>query len=535
MGTTRIRSRILQYFSKDLLRDLYKICRSSVISDNNLKVEAMIETMRNHGLEFDELGPGTNRLAILIENYVFKIALDKWGIRDNLNEFTMSQELQPYVVKTYETNELISVCEYVTVISREEFEERKEEIRRILAVLAESYLLGDVGTVGKNFCNWGYRDNGELVILDFAYIFRVKNDQLLCSKDQAILEYDENFHSLRCPVCSRKYTFMDIRRRISMEEEEHENMIAKELAYKLTKPVQEFSDGYKDDEPTSSLYKKNSTSKSSEEVIDMKYHSDEEYISKEEQEKSYLEALALVTGQASPTETEEQTMIDEVPVDKNVNTNVLEIHKETPTDRTTIRVFRQGNNPSNTEEAMADVVETVQEAVEEVSAVESMVADEEDIIDEMIAEIRQNNPDAAIEMETEETTMVASDGTVTEETTIGITAYDDVEEIDEDQIIEVELEEPHGEIYRESNTVIEQGEDNSVVIENTVHLTDNITIENKVKIQGDDEFAESLRRELLQQQEEEEANRIEELAAPYEHLEEEIETRKGKGGRKGWE
>ena len=176
----------------------------------------MLELLNKHNVDYVELGPGTNRLAVLIDNYVFKIALDKWGMRDNLNEFTVSQELQPYVVKTYETNELISVCEYVTLISREEFEEQKDVIRSILSILAESYLLGDVGTVSKNFCNWGYRDNGELVILDFAYIYRVQGDELLCSKDQSILEYDENFHNLRCPTCGKKYTFMDVRRKITM-------------------------------------------------------------------------------------------------------------------------------------------------------------------------------------------------------------------------------------------------------------------------------------------------------------------------------
>jgi len=116
-----IKSRILEHFKKQLLIDLYDVCKSVKISDNNQKTDMMIEVLNKHGLDYVELGPGTNRFAILIDNYVFKIALDKWGIQDNLNEFTMSDELQPYVIKVYETNELILACEYITVISKEEF------------------------------------------------------------------------------------------------------------------------------------------------------------------------------------------------------------------------------------------------------------------------------------------------------------------------------------------------------------------------------------------------------------------------------
>ena len=60
------------------------------------------------------LGAGTNRYSMLKDNYVFKFALDHYGFDDDNNtEFNKSMELQPYVTKTYETNGLISVAEYV--------------------------------------------------------------------------------------------------------------------------------------------------------------------------------------------------------------------------------------------------------------------------------------------------------------------------------------------------------------------------------------------------------------------------------------
>ena len=241
-----IRSRILEFLPKDLIVELNSICRDVTIPDNNTKVNRMVAALDKYDVDYSELGPGTNRFAILIDGYVFKIAMDKAGIRDNLAEFSLSQELQPFVIKVYECNGLIITTEYVTVISKEEFNNSKEEIRHILSYLSEGYLLGDVGSINKNYMNWGYRDDGSLIILDFAYIYRVLGEEMLCNgvnKDgticEAILEYDENFDKLICPNCRKKYTFHDIRRRISKEYESKELETIKQIAIKVDKPIQE--------------------------------------------------------------------------------------------------------------------------------------------------------------------------------------------------------------------------------------------------------------------------------------------------------
>lgn len=525
MAITQIRSRILQYFSKDLLRDLNKICHS-VVSDNNLKVDAMIDVMRHHNLDFIELGPGTNRLAILIDNYVFKIALDKRGIQDNINEFTTSQELQPYVVKTYETNDLITVCEYVTVISREEFEENKEPIRRILSILSESYLLGDVGTVGKNFCNWGYRDNGELVILDFAYIYRVKGDELLCSRDKAILEYDENFYNLRCPVCSRKYTFMDIRRRIPVDYEKRENSIAKQLAFKLTKPIQEFSDGYKDEPEKESLYTNKSKKEKEEEIKEagnMKYYSEDDHITKEEEEESYREALALIMSQSQQQKvltTEEQSVLEST--EKPVNTKIVEFEKETATDRTHIRVVQQNaqTEESHSQQPLQNVATELNEQLSELEETE------DEFFDRVADEIRSARPDAVLLVDQDHTVTNAPDGSVTETTKIALTVIDPD---DTDRVIDVELEDPDGDLYRN-----EEECDDTVIVTNTTQLTDNISVKTSVEVHG--ELAESLRKQLGDQDEyeDDDERRREELEEKYGYLSED-EYSGRKGGRKEWE
>lgn len=201
------------------MAELDKICHNVVISDNNIKVKLIRGALDKHGVEYNELGPGTNRFAVHIDGYAFKIAMDSDGKLDNSNEFAMSKELQPYVIKVYENNDLISVSEYVTLISREEFLDRREEILDVLASLGESYLLGDVGYVEKNFTNWGYRDNGDVVILDFAYIHYIEGHEILCRKDGTMLEYTDNYSGMRCPICGKKYTFSSIRLKIPLEKE----------------------------------------------------------------------------------------------------------------------------------------------------------------------------------------------------------------------------------------------------------------------------------------------------------------------------
>lgn len=243
-----IRSRIHQFINKDLMKELKDICTDVLESNNNVKVAKIREALDKHEVPYNELGPGTNRMAVLIDGYVFKIAMDKWGVRDNDNEFAMTEVLQPFVINVYETNGLISVSEYVTLISREEFAEKKNDILKILHTLSQGFLLGDVGYHPKNFTNWGYRTNGDLVILDFAYIYNIIGDELMCPKDGNLLNYDENFHNLRCPYCKKKYTFMDVRRKVTREREDTEIKLAKDAAYAVVSEVTLFEDTEEDPE-----------------------------------------------------------------------------------------------------------------------------------------------------------------------------------------------------------------------------------------------------------------------------------------------
>lgn len=270
--------------------------------------------------------PGTNRYAILIDGYVFKIAMDKDGVRDNWSEFSLSQELQPFVIKVYECNGLIIVTEYVTVISKEEFVNSKDEIRQTLSYLAQGYLLGDVGSVTKNFMNWGYRDDKSLVILDFAYIYRVLGEEMICgglnsdgSLCQDILEYDQDFNNLICPKCRKKYTFHDIRRKINREYEIKEISTIKKVAYKVTEPNQIIGSN------SNETKVKGEEIKTTEDNNMGKHNYSENNVDIDE---LYLEAISfLKNGDAKPTQ-EEIDSVDSEPVDENEESIGLDSYED---------------------------------------------------------------------------------------------------------------------------------------------------------------------------------------------------------------
>ena len=226
-------SKILQYFTKEQIKTLYHFALRVDIDDNNTKAEVISAYL---GPEFDELGTGTNRIAFLHDGYVLKIALDRRGLVDNYTEMKRSQEVPEYFAKVYESNMLIIVCEYVGLMSDEDFRLNADGIRTILEDLSKNYVFGDIGYSTKNRCNWGYRDKGisgseSLVILDYGYMYKRRGNEkaLRCPKCGTDLHYDKNYNYFVCGnnMCSTKYSFMDIRRRMSQDLEDAEDeMIA---------------------------------------------------------------------------------------------------------------------------------------------------------------------------------------------------------------------------------------------------------------------------------------------------------------------
>lgn len=390
-----IRSRINEFIPDAAMKEMYQLCMNPTISNNNDKADGMLMLLRKHNVECTELGPGTNRFAVLIDNYVFKIGLDKQGLQDNANEYVLSEELQPLVTKTYElsANWLITVNEYVTVIDREEFVENEPIMRRILGELADSYLLGDVGIHPKNFTNWGYRDDGDLVILDFAYIFNVQSTELMCHDDMTMLDYDANFHNLFCPRCRRKYTFSDIRRRISIEQENRDHELAIQNSYKLSKAVQSFNrpiSKYDDpiDEPEESTppvvpsYTNTLPHHTNEEELNMARRYEDEY--EENTVDSYEEAMERMnrifdgdTLGVVPLDdvTETLPLID--PINDAEEVQLVEVQRRTENEVVGVRVMTRGKD-ENASKALHHAHDVIDEALE---SAQDAVESAEDAVD----------------------------------------------------------------------------------------------------------------------------------------------------------
>lgn len=209
----KIQSKIKETFSDELLDLIAAICDTKRIPSLQKKMKTLRDLLYTYDIKFDILGGATNRIALFINGYAIKFALDNQGYRDNLVEYSICEELQPYVTKAYETNGYILVAECVRVMNETDFIARKQDMLNILMTMADDYLLGDVGYIKKNFTNWGIRDNGEIVILDYAYVHRATEKLFTCPVcGEGVLVYDHVFDKLVCTnksVCHSTFTYND--------------------------------------------------------------------------------------------------------------------------------------------------------------------------------------------------------------------------------------------------------------------------------------------------------------------------------------
>lgn len=238
LAEKKFRSILLQYISEELYMELFKLIELDV--DNNTKGFELKNLLTKYiGKDkFTSLGSGTNRFGILIDGYAVKFALDGDGMIDNRREFLYSQDLYPYVVKVYEAfpNGLVAVTEYVEIFNIDSFYKYESKMKEILSEIANNYLVGDVGVTGKNYVNWGIRHSGiddDICILDFAYIYNVKFNVSKCSCGH-FLQYDDKYVNFECPSCGKKYTFGEVRRKISRKDQENEIGDIRRLGYVLT-------------------------------------------------------------------------------------------------------------------------------------------------------------------------------------------------------------------------------------------------------------------------------------------------------------
>ena len=215
-----VASKIKQMFPGELLRYIAAICDTRRIDSNRKKMIILGNLLYSNGIDFEILGGATNRIALQIDGYAIKFAMDEQGYKDNWIEYALSPELQPYVTKSYETNGYVLVAECVEDMTEEKFILHKNTILKILDILCNDYLLGDVGYLKKNMTNWGLR-GGTPVILDYAYCHRATEGLFTCSQCGSILTYDSVYDIIMCTNkvggCKARYTYND-RKRIQGDE-----------------------------------------------------------------------------------------------------------------------------------------------------------------------------------------------------------------------------------------------------------------------------------------------------------------------------
>jgi hypothetical protein len=230
-------SRIILNFPKDILKILYVNALEVDEVDNNIKADYVKATLMPLG--FSELGTGTNRIAMFKDGYVYKIALDRNGIVDNFSEYKWAPSAPEYLAKAYEFNLIILVSEYVTLMERFDFIQQRGQIKLILDQLTRAFIIGDLGLTEKNFCNFGYRSNGAIVALDYAYIHPIRGneDALKCNHCGKPIVYTSNYSGFECSneMCKIPYQYIDIKRQMPNLYETVENMALADI-YKLNIP-----------------------------------------------------------------------------------------------------------------------------------------------------------------------------------------------------------------------------------------------------------------------------------------------------------
>lgn len=210
----KIESLIKKNFSEEFMRKVYDIYSNDYISivEKTIRFDKIFTEEFGHRKDYRRIGEGTNRFVCLLDNHIIKVAYNYLAFIDNMNELAQSKYKSKYLAQAYETNGIILVSEYVTVMDKEEFLESQFHIKRILDILAEDkslvndkrmfYILGDMGMSEKNYGNWGKRMNGDIVVLDYGYLYQLSNDAWKevskCPTCGSSLEYTSDYSELKC-------------------------------------------------------------------------------------------------------------------------------------------------------------------------------------------------------------------------------------------------------------------------------------------------------------------------------------------------
>ena len=264
------------------------------------------------------------------------------------------------------------------------------------------------------------------------------------------------------------------------------------------------------------------------------------YISSEEREKSYNEAMELMKKMMKGSTESEMSVVQNVTED--TTTNIVEIHKETPNEKSHIRIIKQTTCNSNDEEVINNeesVMEFIEDVVNEVqgfSNIEEFVEEVNEVFEELVldtANTLEEAKESPVEFEDEHDysikAMKMDEEEITEVDVTTISVYDvdddgDNEIVIDHEKVEVlsgqtvvnndvyeqeddeEMTEEDVEVYNvyeeDDEEAVEEETENDdseveIVYTNEIKLNDNIRITNTVKVKAEDDEIEKLRSELI--------------------------------------
>lgn len=221
-------------FHDGIIDDLKFIMKSS--SNNIDKSKMMLKYLKPYG--FVKVGRGTNILVVehkkKQKGYVFKIALDSYGVNDNFVDMKYTNEIVDYVT-VYESHRtgMISVHDKVRIIKNDNEARRfYPQMEKMLNRLKKDYLLCDLSL--KTFRNFGLvpdkksKNKWRLVLADGSDIIPLQSgveltcyNKLMAKQSKSYvklktkkcggkLKYDEEFFELVCQDCGKAYNPTEI-------------------------------------------------------------------------------------------------------------------------------------------------------------------------------------------------------------------------------------------------------------------------------------------------------------------------------------
>ena len=242
----------LELFDDLMIHDLRVMMNTTFIgpngqemSSNHRVADLIMDELSSAGFKpmWGKTGLGTNIVVLRHKKYpgvVFKIALDKYGIADNINDerfYNRFPDMYARFICRHPTG-IVSVQEaYAPILGKDRMDDLKGRAYDMITRLEKDYIIVDLSPV--NYKNYGITRDGRLVIIDGSDLIRKPKgvDLMRCKKRIGMLEngktavcghklqYTEDYNRVICPVCEAVYMPWDLKPRVVTSEEESLLMI----------------------------------------------------------------------------------------------------------------------------------------------------------------------------------------------------------------------------------------------------------------------------------------------------------------------